>query len=451
MRKWLYFIWLVYQGVAVKTINVVEKPVKKYEELELGCGCSSNQNVTLVWIKHTSDNVTIVQSANDLWDPKLINRNEILLWQKVTEDGTSYTCLSQHTNGSTVICGSYAVKMYDCEDSRTIEPENVMNLDVGGSATFTCTQHFPCDNFSDHHSVTMTTEIKNHNVRCSVSNYRLKQTCELQISNLIEEDFGRAVKCVVNDSGQVSILQAFPFKKEINTLTESGSSLIMPIVLPVSSILLVILLLVVFYKRCNYTLQSKYPIFNLHKEKNRKVMVYTFNDEDWKEELPLLEKLLEDYVTATIHDVKPGQNILEGFSEEAKTCVAILIVVDVRSLAQDESYKNRFHNLLKCDAVKGKSGILPCYTTILYVHQSCHEYTYAKDKQEKKFYSIDIKHKEDAKIKRKLLKRLPKKSSASEVQSKNSYSTFVVENPGAQAPQSYSRMESNNSTSPLVP
>lgn len=56
----------------------------------------------------------------------------------------------------------------DCEDSRTIEPENVMNLDVGGSATFTCTQHFPCDNFSDHHSVTMTTEIKNHNVRCSV-------------------------------------------------------------------------------------------------------------------------------------------------------------------------------------------------------------------------------------------------------------------------------------------
>lgn len=45
------------------------------------------------------------------------------------------------------------------------------------------------------------------------SNYRLKQTCELQISNLIEEDFGRAVKCVVNDSGQVSILQAFPFKK----------------------------------------------------------------------------------------------------------------------------------------------------------------------------------------------------------------------------------------------
>lgn len=127
-------------------------------------------------------------------------------------------------------------------------------------------------------------------------------------------------------------------------------------------------------------------------------------------------------------------------------------MVDVRSLAQDESYKNRFHNLLKCDAVKGKSGILPCYTTILYVHQSCHEYTYAKDKQEKKFYSIDIKHKEDAKIKRKLLKRLPKKSSASEVQSKiNSYSTFVVENPGAQAPQSYSRMESNNSTSPLVP
>lgn len=123
----------------------------------------------------------------------------------------------------------------------------------------------------------------------------------------------------------------------------------------------------------------------------------------------------------------------------------------MRSLAQDESYKNRFHNLLKCDAVKGKSGILPCYTTILYVHQSCHEYTYAKDKQEKKFYSIDIKHKEDAKIKRKLLKRLPKKSSASEVQSKNSYSTFVVENPGAQAPQSYSRMESNNSTSPLVP
>lgn len=144
-------------------------------------------------------------------------------------------------------------------------------------------------------------------------------------------------------------------------------------------------------------------------------------------------------------------DILEGFSEEAKTCVAILIVVDVRSLAQDESYKNRFHNLLKCDAVKGKSGILPCYTTILYVHQSCHEYTYAKDKQEKKFYSIDIKHKEDAKIKRKLLKRLPKKSSASEVQSKNSYSTFVVENPVAQAPQSYSRMESNNSTSPLVP
>lgn len=37
-------------------------------------------------------------------------------------------------------------------------------------------------------------------------------------------------------------------------------------------------------------------------------MVYTFNDEDWKEELPLLEKLLEDYVTATIHDVKPGQS-----------------------------------------------------------------------------------------------------------------------------------------------
>lgn len=92
--------------------DVVEKPVKKYEELELGCGCSSNQNVTLVWIKHTSDKVTIVQSANDLWGPKLINRNEILLWQKVTKDGTSYTCLSQHTNGSTIICGSYAVKMY---------------------------------------------------------------------------------------------------------------------------------------------------------------------------------------------------------------------------------------------------------------------------------------------------------------------------------------------------
>lgn len=43
-------------------------------------------------------------------------------------------------------------------------------------------------------------------------------------------------------------------------------------------------------------------------EKNRKVLVYTFNEEDWKTELPLLGKLLEDYETATIHDVKPGQS-----------------------------------------------------------------------------------------------------------------------------------------------
>lgn len=41
----------------------------------------------------------------------------------------------------------------------------------------------------------------------------MKQTCELRIPDLIEEDFGRAVKCVVNDSGRVSIFQAFPFKK----------------------------------------------------------------------------------------------------------------------------------------------------------------------------------------------------------------------------------------------
>lgn len=453
MRKLLYFIWLVYQGVAVKTIDVVEKPVKKYEDLELHCGCSSIQNVnSLMWIKHTSNNVMIVQNADDVWGPKLISRNEILLLQKVTRDNTSYTCLSQHANGSTVICGYYAVKMYVCEDSRTIEPENVTNLDVGGSASFTCTQYFKCNNFSDLHFVTMTTEIKNHNVHCSVSNYRLKQTCELRIPDLIEEDFGRAVKCVVNDSGQVSIFQAFPFKKKINIVQKAADSSSITLVLMIVIVGVLLLGVVGVIFKCKYRLQSKYLIFNMrhvsYKVKNGKVLVYTFNEEDWKRELPLLGKLLEDYDTATIHDVKPGQNILEGFGEEAEKSVALLIVVDVMSLAQDETYMNRFHNLLTCDAVKGKSGIMPCYTTILYRY--VHEYTYAKKKLEKKFYSIDIKDKEDAKIKRDLLKRLPQKSSVSDVHSKNSYSTFVIDNPGAKAPHCYSRMESNASTSPLV-
>lgn len=456
ISKWLYFIWLVYQGVAVKTIDVVEKPVKKYEALELHCGCSSNDNVTLIWIKNTRSSMTVVQNAesDDIWGPRLISRNEILLLQKVYRDNTSYTCLSQQADGSTVICGYYAVKMYDCEDSRTIEPENVTNLDVGGSASFTCTRYFPCDNFNDYHLVTMTTEIKNHYVHCSVSNYRLKQSCELRIPNLIEEDFGRAVNCVVNDSGRrVSIFQAFLFKKEKNIIQTEADPNYTVIGLSVILALLGISLVVhVFYRKYKYSLQSKYPIFNFNKEKNRKVLVYTFNEEDWKTELPLLGKLLEDYETATIHDVKPGQNILEGLSEEAEKCVGLLIVVDVMSLIRVESYQHKFHNLLKCKAVKGKSGIQPCYTTILYVHQGCHEYTYAKKKlEEKLIYSIDIKDKEDTNFKRELLKRLPKKSSARDVYSK--YSTFVVDNPGdpgTQSPHCYSRTESNTSTSPLV-
>lgn len=145
-------------------------------------------------------------------------------------------------------------------------------------------------------------------------------------------------------------------------------------------------------------------------------------------------------------------DILEGLSEEAEKCVGLLIVVDVMSLIRVESYQHKFHNLLKCKAVKGKSGIQPCYTTILYVHQGCHEYTYAKKKlEEKLIYSIDIKDKEDTNFKRELLKRLPKKSSARDVYSK--YSTFVVDNPGdpgTQSPHCYSRTESNTSTSPLV-
>lgn len=458
MREWLYFTWLVFLGGAVRTKDVVEKPVKKYVHLELHCGCSSLQNVTLIWLKHTSKSVTIVQNTDDYWGPKLMSRNEILLLQKVVKDNTSYTCLSQYANGSTVICGYYAVKMYDCQDPRTIEPENVTNLDVGESATFTCTQFFPCENFSDYHSVTMTTSIKKHSVSCSSSNYRLKQTCQLQIANLIEEDFGRAIKCIVNDSGQVSVFRAFPFKKEkIIHQVKITDSPFFAVGLSVGVVLLVILsVLVIINKKCKYRLQSKYLFMNMchesFKEMNRKVLVYTFNEEDWKTEIPLLEKVLEDYETATIQDVKAGQNITEGYSDEAESCVAILIVADVRSLVQDEGYKKRFDNLLKCSAVKGKSGIMPRYTSILYVYEIGHEYTYSKSNLEKKFISIDIKDKDDAKIKREICKRLPsKKKGVSEVRSKNSCSTFVIDNPGPLSTQCYNRMESTTSSSPLVP
>lgn len=58
--------------------------------------------------------MTVVQNAesDNIWGPRLISRNEILLLQKVYRDNTSYTCLSQQADGSTVICGYYAVKMY---------------------------------------------------------------------------------------------------------------------------------------------------------------------------------------------------------------------------------------------------------------------------------------------------------------------------------------------------
>ncbi|XP_061171894.1 uncharacterized protein LOC133181395 [Saccostrea echinata] len=184
-------------------------------QVELNCGCLSEDglNKSKRWYKNGS----LIKISKDDWGPLLVNNDKTLLVQSVRnlKKNITYECRVVQGDGSENLCKSYTVKAFHCRHhTETIEPQNVTNLVVGDSPVFTCKHYFACDKVNEDHSVSMRTKAKHiGNISCTISDQRLTHECKLQIRNITEEDFGKTVQCVVNDSGIIFVHDAFPIKR----------------------------------------------------------------------------------------------------------------------------------------------------------------------------------------------------------------------------------------------
>ncbi|XP_061171609.1 uncharacterized protein LOC133181082 [Saccostrea echinata] len=454
--------------------------------LNLSCNCFSKN--TGSQIKRWCDNDGLIKESGDDWGPKLFNGGEILKIQSVRnlDKNITYECRVVGQNGSEEHCQKYTVQAFRCRpNTESIEPENKTNLELGDSPMFTCKQYFACNKVNEVHSVSMRTKAKRSRVLpCIVSDHGLTHDCKLQILNIAAEDFGKAVQCVVNDSGIISVYEAFPFKKEkIVNLRQPSEIIIALSVIFVMIILLAIIVIKVCF--CNQKYKSKckclspLDYFNSEYKNNPQILVYSVLEEDdlLSTRLFSLNELLQDFYKYKTYDkdIKEGENIIGAFSELAKESLALIIVVDVGLLKKDEDYKNKFTNVLNSDAAKGKCRIRPYYTSVLYNYENCCEFQggikecYQKNDLEKKFVSFDIKGNQtdvEKVIMKKLKKRLPpisasdrasksKHNCISKVTSNGNYKScesanFSVNKTPNSCPD-YSRMESYMSSTSETP
>lgn len=452
--------------------------------LNLSCNCLSinarNQK------KRWYDDNGLIEDADDDWGPKLFNGREILKVQSVRNlnKNITYECRAVGQNGSKEVCQKYIVQAFKCRPNKeSIEPENRTNVEIGNSAWFTCKQYFACDRVNEFKSVSMRTEAKNSKViPCSVSDHGLTHECKLQVLNITEEDFDKAVQCVVNDSGIISVYEAYLFKKEkiyINLLEQPE------IIIPASlGVLLSVLIPVALLWKCvflNQKYKSKYKFlspldcFNSDYKKTPQILVYSVLEEEnlLSTRLSSLNDLLQDFEYKTFDkDIKEGENIIRAFSDLANESLALIIVVEVCLLKNDEEYKNKFSNLLKSDAARGKCRIRPYYISVLYNHENCCEIQssikecYKKTGLEKKFVGFNLKGNQtdvEKVITEKLKKRLPLNPAS---ESRHTYNSKLTTNGNYKSCAStdcsvnmvsnsypdYSRMESymsSNSETPL--
>ncbi|XP_048747047.2 uncharacterized protein LOC125659417 isoform X2 [Ostrea edulis] len=488
MRKCMQTIWMaVFYMITLTWMPVIDCKVEYAEygsQKKLKCGCIDDEIQTRLW--YMDGALLIVdEHPEDNWAPDLLYENETLRLQiygrkKYYIGNVTYECIAILRNGSKLFCGSYTIKAYDCKiDSEWTKPKNMTDLVEGASVKFTCEYFFHCDKVNDtDKSVSIISSARNTN-SCDVSENGLKHECRLKILSITDEDFSKPVQCIVTDGGHVSVYEAFLIKRDKEMVTQISETYIIILVL---IMLFVVFLVIGWCLICicrSKKLKRKYKCLsvldNCHSGKdhknNHQVLVYSVNEEDdlLTTKLSFLQCVLKNYELATYNEsIVPGKNKTEAFSELASRCVALIIVVVVDKLSEDEDYRNKFNNILKSKVAKGQCCVRPYYTSIFYVHSECCKFKNGssscvkKTNEEKNFVYFDIcdSQWDVKKITEKLRKRLPPRNKPNATckgnvnaleQSNGSYDSFSSLSSDNYQQTNYSRMESVTSCSSSTP
>ncbi|XP_056004794.1 uncharacterized protein LOC125659417 isoform X4 [Ostrea edulis] len=441
MRKCMQTIWMaVFYMITLTWMPVIDCKVEYAEygsQKKLKCGCIDDEIQTRLW--YMDGALLIVdEHPEDNWAPDLLYENETLRLQiygrkKYYIGNVTYECIAILRNGSKLFCGSYTIKAYDCKiDSEWTKPKNMTDLVEGASVKFTCEYFFHCDKVNDtDKSVSIISSARNTN-SCDVSENGLKHECRLKILSITDEDFSKPVQCIVTDGGHVSVYEAFLIKRDKEMVTQISETYII--------ILVLIMLFVVF-------LVIGWCLICICRSK----------------------KLKRKYKCLSVLDnCHSGKDKTEAFSELASRCVALIIVVVVDKLSEDEDYRNKFNNILKSKVAKGQCCVRPYYTSIFYVHSECCKFKNGssscvkKTNEEKNFVYFDIcdSQWDVKKITEKLRKRLPPRNKPNATckgnvnaleQSNGSYDSFSSLSSDNYQQTNYSRMESVTSCSSSTP
>ncbi|XP_062585760.1 uncharacterized protein LOC134247401 isoform X2 [Saccostrea cucullata] len=241
-------------------------------QVKLNCDCLSKDSLSKSkrWYKNGS---LIEIISKDEWGPLLVDNGDTLLVQSVQnlKENITYECRVVLGDESEHVCKSYIVKAFQCRHhSESIEPQNLTNLAVGDSPVFTCKHYFSCDKVNENHSVSMKTYAKHReNLPCTISDHGLTHECKLKIKNIAEDDFGKTIQCVVNDSGIISVHEAFLIKRESSTITFQHNVPALPVILLVFITLVVVSACIVIILNC-YIKKQKPPPCSTFPNKDQK-------------------------------------------------------------------------------------------------------------------------------------------------------------------------------------